>query len=131
MIAKARERGVYDSLIVGDATALLTRQPRAAFDIILAADSLVYIGDLIPFFAAVADALTADGLVAFSVETSEGEGFGLGASMRFAHSRAYVEATARETALSPLLVRPESTRREAGRNAPSLICVFERVRSTF
>jgi predicted TPR repeat methyltransferase len=131
MIAKARERGVYDALVVGDGIALLRRQPRAAFDLIVAADSLVYVGDLAPLFAAVADALTADGLVAFSVESSEGEGFGLAASMRFAHSRAYVEATARGAALSPLLIQPESTRRERGRNAPGLICVLERKQSTF
>jgi predicted TPR repeat methyltransferase len=131
MIAKARERGVYDALLVGDATALLARQPPAAFDLVVAADSLVYIGELAPLFAAVADALTADGLAVFSVETSEDEGFGLAASMRFAHSRAYVEATAHGAALSPLLIRPESTRRETGRNAPGLICVLEREPSTF
>ena len=131
MIAKARERGVYDALVVGDATEFLARQPPAAFDLVVAADSLVYVGDLAPLFAAVADALAADGLVVFSVETSEDEGFGLAASMRFAHSRAYVEATAHGAALSPLLIRPESTRREAGRNAPGLICVLEGEPSTF
>ncbi len=126
MIAKARERGVYDALVVGDATALLRRQPPAAFDLVVAADSLVYIGDLAPLFAAAATALTANGLIAFSVETWQGDGLSLGASMRFVHSRAYVEATAREVGLSPLLVRSASTRREAGRDAPGLICAFER-----
>jgi predicted TPR repeat methyltransferase len=126
MIEKARERGVYDALIVGDATATLIRQPPAAFDLIVAADSLVYIGDLAPLFVAAAAALTADGLIAFSLETMEGESFALGASMRFAHSRAYVEATAGRTALRPLLIRSASTRREAGRDAPGLICALER-----
>jgi predicted TPR repeat methyltransferase len=124
MIEKARERRVYDRLIVGDAAAALKREPPAAFDLIVAADSLVYVGDLAPLFAAVATALTADGLIAFSLETIEGEDFALGASMRFAHSRAYVEATAHETALSPLLIRSASIRREAARDAPGLICVF-------
>ena len=126
MIEKARGRDVYDSLIVGDATAALMRQPPAAFNLIVAADSLVYFGDLAPLFAAVATALTAGGLIAFSLETIEGEGFKLGASMRFAHSRAYVEATARETGFRPLLVQTASTRREAGADAPGLICAFER-----
>jgi predicted TPR repeat methyltransferase len=126
MIEKARERGAYDALIVGDVMALLMRQPPAAFDVMLAADSLVYFGDLGPLFAAAATALTSDGLIAFSVESIEGEGFELGASMRFAHSHAYVEATARAAALSPLLIRSASARREAGRDAPGLICVFER-----
>ena len=44
--------------------------------------------------------------------------------MRFAHSRSYVETTAREVGLELLLVRSASTRREAGADAPGLICVF-------
>jgi len=126
MIEKARERGVYDALLVGDAVALLAHRPPAALDLVVAADSLVYIGDLAPLFAAVATALTPGRLIAFSVETWEGDGFRLGASMRFAHSRAYVEATAGEAGFRPALIRSASTRREAGRDAPGLICVFER-----
>jgi predicted TPR repeat methyltransferase len=126
MIAKARERGVYDALVAGEAIALMRHQSPAAFDLIVAADTLVYIGDLATLFAAVAAALTPDGLIAFSVESREGDGFSLGASMRFAHSRAYVKATARAACLSPLLIRSASIRREAGAGAASLICAFAR-----
>ena len=87
----------------------------SAFDLIVAADVLVYVGDLAPLFAAVETALTADGLFAFSVETCEGDGFRLEPTMRFAHSRSYVEATAREAGLRPLLIQSASTRREAAR----------------
>jgi predicted TPR repeat methyltransferase len=124
MIAKARERGLYDRLVIGDAVAMLGREPSGVFDLIVAADALVYTGDLVPLFAAVATALTADGLFAFSVETCEGDGFKLEPAMRFAHSRSYVETKAREVGLRPLLVQSASTRREAGADAPGLICVF-------
>jgi predicted TPR repeat methyltransferase len=124
MIAKARERGVYDRLVVGDAAAMLGRELPGISDLIIAADALVYVGDLAPLFAAVATALASDGLFAFSVETCDGDGFKLEPTMRFAHSRSYVEATARELALRPLLIRSASTRREAGADAPGLICVF-------
>jgi predicted TPR repeat methyltransferase len=126
MIAKARERGLYDRLTVGDAAAMLGREPPGSFDLIVAADALVYIGQLAPLFAAVGLALIADGLFAFSVETCEGDGFKLEPTMRFAHSRSYIEATAREAGLRPLLIQPASTRREAGADAPGLICVFEK-----
>jgi len=126
MIEKARERGVYDALIVSDATAALMREPPAAFDLIVAADSLVYIGDLKALFAAAAAALAGGGLIAFSLETIEGEGYALVASMRFAHSRAYVEATGVEPGLRPLLIQSACARREAGADVPGLICVFER-----
>jgi predicted TPR repeat methyltransferase len=125
MIGKARERGVYDQLIVGDAVAPM-RQRQVAFDLIVAADSLVYIGDLAPLFAAVGTALTADGFFSFSVETHRGDGFKLEPTMRFAHSREYVEAMARGAGLAPLLVQSASIRREADADAPGLICVFKR-----
>jgi len=126
MIAKARGRGLYDRLVISDAAEMLSREPTGVFDLIVAADALVYTGDLAPLFAAVATALTADGLFAFSVETCEGDGFKLEPTMRFAHSRPYVETKAREVGLRPLLVQSASTRREAGADAPGLICVFGR-----
>jgi predicted TPR repeat methyltransferase len=125
MIAKAGVRDLYDRLVVGDASAMLGREPPGSFDLIIAADALVYIGDLARLFAAAVTALTADGLFAFSVESCEGDGFKLEPTMRFAHSRSYIEATAREAGLRPLLVQSASTRREAGADAPGLICVFK------
>jgi predicted TPR repeat methyltransferase len=125
MIAKARERAVYDELIVGDAVAPM-RERQGIFDLIVAADSLVYLGDLAPLFTAVGTALTRDGLFAFSVETHEGGGFKLDPTMRFAHSCSYLEATAREAGFGSLHIQSASTRREAGADAPGLICVFER-----
>jgi predicted TPR repeat methyltransferase len=125
MIAKARGRGIYDELIIGDAVAPM-RERSSAFDLIVAADAIVYVGDLAPLLAAVTTALAADGLFAFSVETYAGEGFRLEPTLRFAHSRPYVEATARRLSLRPLLIQSASTRREAGADAPGLICVFER-----
>jgi predicted TPR repeat methyltransferase len=125
MIAKARDRNVYDELIVGDAVAPMRERP-SAFDLIAAADVFVYVGDLAPLFAAVGTALTEDGLFAFSVEACEGDGFKLEPTMRFAHSRSYVEATAHRAGLLPLLIQFASTRRENGADAPGLICVFGR-----
>jgi predicted TPR repeat methyltransferase len=126
MIAKARERGLYDALVVDDALATLGREPPGGFDLIVAADALVYVGDLAPLFAAVGSAMTADGLFAFSIETCAGVGFKLEPTMRFAHSRSYIEAPGSEASLRPLLIRSASTRREAGADAPGLICVLER-----
>ena len=91
----------------------------------VAADALVYVGDLAPLFAAAGTALVADGLFTFSVETFVGDGFRLEPTMRFAHARSYVEATASEAGLRPLLVQSARARREAGADVPGLICVLE------
>jgi predicted TPR repeat methyltransferase len=126
MIAKARDLGIYDRLVVGDAVAMLGREVPGSADLIVAADAIVYVGDLAPLFAAVTRVLASDALFAFSVETCEGDGFKLEPTMRFAHSRSYVETKAWEVGLQPLLIRSASTRREAGVDAPGLICVFGR-----
>ena len=125
MIAKARSRDLYDSLEVGEATDFLRGQPPAGFNLIVAADAFCYFGDLQPVFAAGARALAKGGLLACSIEAFEGEGFQLETTMRFAHARPYVEATAREAGFRSLLIWPQSTRREAGADAPDLICVFD------
>ncbi len=89
MIEKARERGVYDEFHVDELTEYLARIENWV-DLIVAADVLVYIGDLTPVLANARRALKANGLFAFSVEHSDNDGYGLLPSGRFAHSTGYV-----------------------------------------
>lgn len=126
MVGKASRRGVYDRLVAGDAVTLLRREPQATYDLIVAADSLVYFGDLAPPFAAARAALAPGGLFALSLESLDGEGFKLHPAMRFVHSRAYVERTAEAAGLIPLSVTAASPRQEAGSDVAGLICVFRR-----
>lgn len=96
MLAKAREHGHYDDLVQGDLARALNERPQQ-FDIAVAADVFVYIGDLAAVFAAAVAALRPGGLFAFSVEAcSDGEssGFRLGATRRYAHSAAYLQRLA-------------------------------------
>ncbi len=125
MIARARERALYDALFAAEATSFLQGSPRGAFDCILAADALCYFGDLRPIFDACGRALADGGLLAFSIETFEDDGYRLRGTMRFAHARAYVEAVARKAGFRLMLMRAASTRREAAVEAPGLIGVFE------
>jgi predicted TPR repeat methyltransferase len=125
MLAKARKRSLYDGLEAADIVDHL-RRFSAAFDLIFAADALAYCGDLQPVFAAAAAALTPGGLFAFTVELSADDGYRLGATMRFAHARAYVEASAAAAALRPLVVEAASIRREKGVDAPGLTAVYAR-----
>jgi predicted TPR repeat methyltransferase len=125
MLAKARERGLYDALEAADIVDHL-RRFGAAFDLIVAADALAYCGDLQPLFAAAAAALAPGGLFAFTVETFAGEGYRLGETMRFAHAPAYVEASAAAAALSRLFVEAAAARREKGADVAGLMAVYAR-----
>ena len=124
MVAKAREAGRYDALEVGDVVDFLTTRERGDFALVVAADVLAYLGDLGKVVSAAARALAPGGLLAFTVETYAGEGFRLGSTMRFAHSRNYVLASAAAGGLRPLVLVDAWARREAGREVAGLVCVF-------
>jgi predicted TPR repeat methyltransferase len=118
MIEKARASGVYEALEVGDLVGWL--EARAAADLVVAADTLVYLGDLRPVVAAVAGALAAGGLFAFTVESGEAA-FTLGEGLRFRHSDAHIREAASVAGLALARLEPASTRREAGGDAPGRV----------
>lgn len=94
MLARARERGLYDRLIEGDIVQVLAGQA-VSYDLVVAADVFVYIGDLEVVVASAGQVLRPGGWLAFSVESlSEGE-YRLQPTGRYAHAPAYLEALAR------------------------------------
>ena len=98
MIEKARARQIYDSLTVADLESALGT-PVPQYDLILAADTLVYLGDLKPVFDAAPARLAADGYVLFTVEKADGDGFELGPKRRWRHSEAYLRRLAESSGL--------------------------------
>jgi predicted TPR repeat methyltransferase len=84
MLAKAEERGCYDALIEADMMSFLEHTSER-FDLIFAADALVYLGSLEDFFAAVARVAISGGILAFNVETTALANWVLLPSGRFAH----------------------------------------------
>jgi predicted TPR repeat methyltransferase len=91
MLEQARALKIYDTLAVGDAENL-PGEARGPFDIAVAADVLVYLGDLQALFAAVRARLTGDGLWLFTTERGELD-FERGPKRR-RHSAAYLRALA-------------------------------------
>jgi predicted TPR repeat methyltransferase len=126
MVAKARERKVYDAVEAGEICAFLEGRTPGEADLALAADALPYLGDLTRLFAAISHALAPGGLFAFTAEATEGDTYRLGEGLRFAHSRAYLAQMADDVGLSPRWLENASARREKGRDAPGWVAVFER-----
>ncbi len=124
MVASARARGLYDRLEAADAIAFLERAPQGACDLILAADTLCYFGDLRPVFAASQRALGPGGLLALTAETFAGAGFRLLEGLRFAHSPHHIEDAACAAGLRIVLLRQAWARREADVEAPGLVAVL-------
>jgi len=125
MLAKARERGLYDSLDEAEIAAHLDTRPAGTCDLAAAMDVFVYLGDLGPVFRAVTRSLAPGGMFAFSVERLEGEGdFRLAPSGRYAHSRDYLRALARSHGLAEWKIEEAVIRKEAGQDVVGLLAGF-------
>lgn len=112
MIEKARGRGVYADLAVADLESYLESDGRL-YDLVLAADTLVYLGELARVFAGVRHRLKPDGFFLFTTEKKEGEGFELGPKRRWRHSESYLRATAAAAGLDIAGLIAASPRNEA------------------
>lgn len=90
MVEAARRRGVYDEVAEGEMTGLLAARPES-YDVAVAADVLIYVGESAGVFAAVRRALRPGGWFAFSIEVEEGGLVTGRSSGRFAHSGPYIQ----------------------------------------
>ncbi len=123
MVKKAEAKKLYDQLEAGDmgtALAMLNEQ----CELILAADVLVYVGDLAPLFALVRDALIPGGLFAFTVQRADAGDYVLGREQRYSHSRAYIERCADAADFEIALIENVVTRQEAGKDVRGLAVVL-------
>lgn len=125
MVEKARARDIYHELWVGELVESLSQRPASA-DLLLAADVLVYLGDLRPVMAAAATVLRPGGLFAFTCErVDQPDGFLLHEGRRFAHAEAHVRQALAQAGFSILTLRHHSTRIDRGQPVPGLICLAQ------
>jgi predicted TPR repeat methyltransferase len=122
MIARAAERGIYDALDIADLTAFLER-PGPAFDLVIAADVLIYFGDLAPVMCGVARRLARPGRFVFTTEDAGPERIKLHQGLRYAHSAEYLREVLSTAGLGSLSMQPTATRREDDRPVAGWIVV--------
>ena len=122
MLEHARRKKVYTELVQSELTEFLAEH-RQAFDVVVAADTLVYFGDLRPFVRAAAGALRPSGLLVFTVEDSVSQadaGFRLELHGRYSHSDEYVRRVLEDVGLSSEVQRAD-LRMEAGEPVAGLV----------
>ncbi len=122
MIERARAREIYDSLAVGDVETAISGH----YDLILAADTLVYLGDLTRLFSEIAAHLSPQGYFLFTAEAKEDPRFELGPKRRWRHSEAYIREQAEAAGLSVAGLVSASPRTEAGRPVAGLAVALTR-----
>lgn len=123
MVEAARRKNIYHRLEAAEFQEFLDRQSDS-FDLVLAADVFVYLGDLGPILKSIAR--VASGLIAFTTETHPGSGVVLLQTLRYAHGEKHIRDAAAENGLQILLLEKASTRTEKGKPVEGLLAVLSR-----
>ncbi len=125
MLNKARAKNIYDELIESDIVTALAGLV-ASYDLIIAADTLVYFGDLSAVFTGCACVLKLQGLLAFSVEVGKETDFQLQTTGRYTHSRMYIENLAKQHHFQILQSSEAAGRMQQGKPVSSFIFVLRK-----
>jgi predicted TPR repeat methyltransferase len=123
MLHQAERRQVYDQLVLGDVVCYLNARQQPC-DLVLAADVLIYIGDLTELFAAVARRLLPGGLFAFSLESTTQADYLLQHNRRYAQSLSYIQHLTRQYNLAMVAANAVKLRRHGDTDAQGLIIVL-------
>lgn len=129
MLARAYQRKSYDRLEKGELTAYLANT-RELYDIVCAADTFNYFGELFPVFDAAAGALLSGGTLVFTVEDGSGRcdvrGWHLAMHGRYLHDPARIEEWLRLAGFQVTGVQSAALRREFGEDVQGLIYTARR-----
>jgi predicted TPR repeat methyltransferase len=123
MLAHAKDKNVYHALVKAELMDYL-REHRAAFDLIVSADALVYFGDLNGVMAALAGALRPNGVAVFTLEQAARDrgdvDYRLELHGRYSHAQDYAERLLTAAGLQSKIIQAQ-LRTEAGAPVPGLV----------
>ena len=132
MCAAAEASGFYTRVVTSDIGSALDAAENP-FGLAIACDTLIYLGDLGPLFAAVERAVSPRGWFIFSTEKSDGSsvkaasrGFEIGPSRRFRHTETYIRTLAAAHGFTLHSLDVCVPRLEKRLPVESFVCVLQR-----
>ena len=136
MLEKARARNIYHRLVQSDLLPMMRGEQASSYDVIIAADVLVYLGTLDEIMSEARRLLRTSGFFLFSVEALEELHreapavdslplYQLNPSGRYAHSARYLEKLALANGFSPLAMISLQVRSERGIPITAWAAVWE------
>ncbi len=126
MIKEARATELYAELEVADMIEGLRGKADASENLVVAADAFVYLSDLAPVLSEATRVLANGGVLAFTLETHDGNGIVLGEGLRYAHSAEYVRGVIAKARLKLLTLEPASPRIENNEPVRGLVVGAEK-----
>lgn len=126
MLVQAREKGIYTDLAETDIQEFLSTHD-GHYNLIVAADSLIYTGDLAEIVRLARERMVAGGRLILALEANAaGADWSLSPSGRYAHSRTYLERCMDAADLVVEEILEEELRRDGDRSIPGLFVVARR-----
>jgi predicted TPR repeat methyltransferase len=125
MVAKAKKRKLYDKLYVAEVAGWLADAKRR-YDLVVAADLLVYFGDVAPVFEGATKVLNTGGYLACATEWQKKKGYSLTPSGRYTHGVDAIRAVAKACGLQELDSRNERLRDEYGKPVMGTVWLFRK-----
>lgn len=129
MLARAASRQVYDELVKAELTDYLGAAS-AAFDLVVAADTLCYFGALEAVMRAAHGALRTGGLLVFTVEEAgeaAREGYRIHPHGRYSHAEPYVTGVLAGAGFGGIVISHVILRSEGGNPVASLVVVARKL----
>jgi predicted TPR repeat methyltransferase len=124
MLEIARKKNIYDELLSKDIVVAVA-ESNVKYDLVLATDVFVYIGDLAELFSLVARSMNGNGLFGFSIEFAENHAsYVLQSTGRYAHALSYVQALAEANQLVNCVEKKVVVRMEHGEPINGYIFVY-------
>jgi predicted TPR repeat methyltransferase len=124
MVSYAQKSGFYNEVTCGDIVSMLAAQKSGSFDLLIAADVLVYISELEPLFTQAKRSLGVTGLFTFTAQSMPSAGYQLGPDMRYHHSAEYITQTARTAGLVVESLVECVTRFDAGKPVQGFVVIL-------
>ncbi len=126
MLQQAERRGLYHRLQLGEAAALIGADP-TLYDLVTAADLLIYLGDIQPLFRAVSAHLKPGGLFLLSTERCQPEegACRLRPTGRYAQSDDHVLYTAEAVDLACIVQETTILRKQHGEDVEGCLFAFQ------
>lgn len=132
MVDRAKERQCYDALHCRELVTHLKRQSPDSFDLLISADVLIYISDLVPLFSEAWRVLREGGLFFFTTESATDGEAPSGSILRestdrIAHTRSYMLSIAKH--FEVVIAENDVMRTEDGLPVPGDIFVLRKTQT--
>jgi predicted TPR repeat methyltransferase len=127
MLAQAKALGAYDGLCRCNILQTIPGYNLNIFDLVLAADVFVYIGDLKPLFSMILTTLKEHAKLAFTIEElASQDDFSLQSTGRYAHSKKYISELCNELGFSISTMDTIVLREQDGKAIPGILYVLSK-----